>query len=122
MPQTKAYLPLLDVENVLPILSKISILGGLTDAQIFVVFRNASTGAKRAHRTTSAAPVPVRGPWEIRFPAGWGAPESIRMERLISWPELTFSRAARRQPIMAVRRASPGWSARPDSILKAFTF
>ena len=35
----KYRLPLLDVENVLPILNKISILGGLDDAQLYAVFR-----------------------------------------------------------------------------------
>jgi CRP-like cAMP-binding protein len=35
----KYRLPLLDVENVLPILNKIAILGGLDDAQLYTVFR-----------------------------------------------------------------------------------
>ncbi|VGO19706.1 Crp/Fnr family transcriptional regulator [Pontiella sulfatireligans] len=35
----KYRLPLLDVENVLPILNQISILGGLDDAQLYTVFR-----------------------------------------------------------------------------------
>ena len=35
----KYRLPLLDVENVLPILSQIAILGGLDDAQLYTVFR-----------------------------------------------------------------------------------
>lgn len=35
----KYRLPLLDVENVLPILNKISIFGGLDDAQLYTVFR-----------------------------------------------------------------------------------
>jgi CRP-like cAMP-binding protein len=34
----KYRLPLMDVENVLPILNKISILGGLDDAQLYTVF------------------------------------------------------------------------------------
>lgn len=34
----KYRLPLLDVENVLPILNKISILGGLDDKQLYTVF------------------------------------------------------------------------------------
>lgn len=35
----KVYLPLLDIENVLPILNKISIFGGLNDMQLYKVFR-----------------------------------------------------------------------------------
>jgi hypothetical protein len=29
----------------------------------------------------------VSSPWEVRFPPGWGAPERIRLEKLISWSE-----------------------------------
>lgn len=35
----KMYEPLLDIENILPILSKIAILGGLNDKQLYTVFR-----------------------------------------------------------------------------------
>lgn len=28
---------------------------------------------------------PVAGPWEVRFPQGWGAPERIVLDDLISW-------------------------------------
>ena len=28
---------------------------------------------------------PVAGPWALRFPPGWGAPEQMAMEELISW-------------------------------------
>jgi CRP-like cAMP-binding protein len=35
----KYRLPLLEVESVLPILNKISLLGGLNDAQLYAVFR-----------------------------------------------------------------------------------
>ena len=33
------------------------------------------------------APLPVAGPWEVRFPAGCGAAERITLARLISWSE-----------------------------------
>lgn len=33
------------------------------------------------------APIPLSGPWELRFPPGWGAPESVVLDKLISWPE-----------------------------------
>jgi len=31
------------------------------------------------------APVPLSGPWTVRFPKAWGAPESVVFPRLISW-------------------------------------
>lgn len=33
------------------------------------------------------APVEVGGPWEVRFPPKWGAPEAVTLEKLISWTE-----------------------------------
>src|SRR5262249_862052 len=27
------------------------------------------------------------GPWELRFPSGWGAPSTARLDRLISWSD-----------------------------------
>lgn len=35
----KIYEPLLDIENVLPILNKIAIFGGLNDKQLYTIFR-----------------------------------------------------------------------------------
>jgi hypothetical protein len=32
-------------------------------------------------------PVTVDGPWQLEFPSGWGAPEKVTLEKLISWPE-----------------------------------
>ena len=29
----------------------------------------------------------IKGPWELRFPEGWGAPESIRLNQLASWTD-----------------------------------
>ncbi|MEN8254556.1 MAG: cyclic nucleotide-binding domain-containing protein [Verrucomicrobiota bacterium] len=43
MATEKYRLPLLDVENVLPILNKISLFGGLDDAQLYTVFRMLET-------------------------------------------------------------------------------
>jgi hypothetical protein len=34
-----------------------------------------------------AAPQPIDGPWEVRFAAGWGAPERIALDKLVSWSE-----------------------------------
>jgi hypothetical protein len=33
------------------------------------------------------APMEIAGPWDVRFPEGWGAPGHARFERLVSWPE-----------------------------------
>jgi len=34
-------------------------------------------------------PIALAGPWELRFPPGWGTPESVTLEKLISWPDHT---------------------------------
>jgi hypothetical protein len=33
------------------------------------------------------APQTVGGPWTLQFPASWGAPGQINLEKLLSWPE-----------------------------------
>ena len=30
-------------------------------------------------------PIEIRGPWEVEFPKGWGAPEHVTFARLASW-------------------------------------
>lgn len=30
---------------------------------------------------------PLNGSWTLRFPSGWGAPEQVTLNKLISWPE-----------------------------------
>ncbi len=37
------------------------------------------------------APEEISGPWDLSFPAGWGAPPSIGLNNLISWTEATDS-------------------------------
>jgi hypothetical protein len=32
-------------------------------------------------------PVEIAGPWQLEFPKGWGAPERVALDRLISWTE-----------------------------------
>jgi hypothetical protein len=39
--------------------------------------------------------VPLAGPWTLAFPAGWGAPDKIRLEKLSSWSELELSPESR---------------------------
>jgi hypothetical protein len=31
--------------------------------------------------------IEIEGPWELEFPAGWGAPPRVTLERLISWTD-----------------------------------
>ena len=40
------------------------------------------------HQVVVAAlpdPVAVFGPWQLRFPSGWGAPPEVHLDNLISW-------------------------------------
>ena len=32
-------------------------------------------------------PLEITGPWDLRFPSGWGAPEHLTLDRLISWSD-----------------------------------
>jgi len=48
------------------------------------------TAAGRTFRVdVPAVPAPheLAGPWEVRFPKGWGAPPQVRFEKLVSWTE-----------------------------------
>ena len=53
---------------------------------VYVVFRQPATESSRTlpHpvRTVLTA---VEGPWDVSFPPNWGAPPSVRLERLMSW-------------------------------------
>jgi len=33
----------------------------------------------------------LMGPWKLEFPSGWGAPASLRVDKLTSWTEMDFS-------------------------------
>ena len=39
MSDRKVYLPLTDIENVLPVLDKISLFGGLSEKQLYTLFK-----------------------------------------------------------------------------------
>jgi len=59
---------------------------------VFVMFRNEHTGGDRrvapqSQFVLSKAPVSPEGPWKLNFPPNWGAPESVSLEKLISWTE-----------------------------------
>ena len=62
---------------------------------VFVVFaRGGSQLAAAAGATSCAPPVSVRG-WTLSFPAGWGAPASVKLERLASWTDLPIGEEGR---------------------------
>jgi hypothetical protein len=57
---------------------------------VFVVF-NQPTDESGPGLQKSPTPKPdifeVKGPWELHFPDGWGAPDSIVLDQLMSWAE-----------------------------------
>lgn len=50
-------------------------------------FRKASGKTAVAQVPTVPAPIEIQGSWEVRFPAGWGAPDQIALPKLASWTE-----------------------------------
>jgi hypothetical protein len=55
---------------------------------VFVVFRNAAPApARSASRPVESKLATVGGPWTLSFPAKWGAPASVQMQKLASWTE-----------------------------------
>jgi hypothetical protein len=48
-------------------------------------FKTAAGKTMRLEVPALPKPVEIRGPWEVTFPKGWGAPERISLEQLISW-------------------------------------
>jgi len=57
---------------------------------VFVVFRTPTT-ASGPGLDKAPAPLPavlaVNGPWQLSFPPGWGAPDSVSLNSLASWTE-----------------------------------
>jgi hypothetical protein len=55
---------------------------------VFVIFRNAAPAAARsASGAVETKLATLAGPWKLTFPANWGAPASVQMQRLASWTE-----------------------------------
>jgi len=50
-------------------------------------FVTSSGQTRRAEVRSVPPPVEIGGPWQVRFPAGWGAPERVILDRLASWTE-----------------------------------
>jgi len=58
------------------------------NGSVFVVFRRAGAGRKpTAPAAIAGPPVPVSGPWTVRFTPGWGAPAEVTFDKLVSWSE-----------------------------------
>ena len=51
----------------------------------FVVFSKGRRPAAKTEASQSQTPVEIRGPWEVRFEAGRGAPEKITLDELLDW-------------------------------------
>jgi hypothetical protein len=45
----------------------------------------------KANATDVPAPQEISGPWNLTFPPDWGAPPSVTLDQLISWPDSTNS-------------------------------
>jgi hypothetical protein len=59
---------------------------------VFVVFRQADPTAgdhvvTASHQLINDPAIPVEGSWTLNFPPNWGAPPSVTLDRLISWPD-----------------------------------
>jgi hypothetical protein len=52
-------------------------------------------GTTSTWETRAPRSVLLEGPWTLAFPAGWGAPERVRVEKLMSWTALDLSPEAR---------------------------
>jgi len=42
---------------------------------------------RRFELAAAPQPLEITGPWDLRFPSGWGAPEHVTFDRLISWSD-----------------------------------
>ncbi|NLS90567.1 MAG: hypothetical protein GXX96_00085 [Planctomycetaceae bacterium] len=64
---------------------------GRVDAQVYCNGRfelKRSSGEVQVLEVADVpAPRQISGPWQIRFPAGWDAPEEIQLDALISWTD-----------------------------------
>jgi hypothetical protein len=55
---------------------------------VFVVFRDkASVSAHKLPGTAEKQIASIEGPWDVSFTKGWGAPASVKLDKLISWPQ-----------------------------------
>jgi hypothetical protein len=64
--------------------------GGLSVEAIKAGAVELKTAAGRLLKTATGAlpePFEIVGPWELRFPPKWGAPDQVTLDKLISWSE-----------------------------------
>ena len=85
-PAALATIPLTSLCNTVRHDGKKLVLNALQAGQYCISLSNEE---KERRFTVSAVPDPVviNTPWTVRFPSGWGAPENITLDKLISWPE-----------------------------------
>jgi hypothetical protein len=50
-------------------------------------WRTSRGGLKKIAVPQAADTFTLEGPWDLRFPPGWGAPASARFDRLVSWSD-----------------------------------
>jgi hypothetical protein len=50
-------------------------------------FTGADGHTRKANIATVPQPLQLTGPWQVTFPAGWGAPERMKFDNLMSWSE-----------------------------------
>ena len=64
---------------------------GMVHAEVFAEGAFELSYSDGSRRTIEVAEVPgpreLSGPWQVRFPSGWDAPEQIELDELISWTE-----------------------------------
>jgi hypothetical protein len=53
---------------------------------VFVVFRESTDSEKKAFDEVFESSA-INGSWILRFPKGWGAPEQIKLDKLIDWTD-----------------------------------
>lgn len=55
---------------------------------VFVVFREkAAAPSRKLPKPVESRLGAIEGAWDVQFPSGWGAPEQIHLDKLISWTE-----------------------------------
>ncbi|MDR0536650.1 MAG: hypothetical protein LBH04_01165 [Tannerellaceae bacterium] len=68
-------------------------------ASCFVVFRHEEEaqqpGATSREKPSPARTIPLNTPWTLSFPAGWGAPPSLKTKTLKAWKDLDVSTEAK---------------------------
>ena len=62
---------------------------------VFVVFTKEGGNAADASAANGQLG-DISGPWTLSFPSGWGAPASMKLDRLVSWHELPIGEEGRR--------------------------